>query len=154
MSGENNPNGLTEEKLERCLHQLHERAAGTIGEMLHFEIGECVSGSGDYTLYACTEPWMRNAFGTLHGGIISTGLDQGMGMVAACLVDGQAITPTIQMNVTFHHFLMAGEQMCLKIHVEALTRTMIHLRAEVFAQQNSGRLCASATGIFFIKGLQ
>lgn len=154
MNAENKESACEmERRLNQCLQQMHERAVDTIGEMLHFEIASCGPDAGEYTLYASTERWMGNAFGTLHGGMISTALDQGMGMLAACLAGGNAITPTIQLNVTFHHFLVAGEQILLKIQVEAVTRAMIHLRAEVFSRQEPERLCASSTGIFFIKAL-
>lgn len=150
MSGENKRLPM-EQRLGYWLKLLHEHAPDSIGEMLRFEIGTCDEAAGSYILYASTEKWMGNAFGTLHGGIISTALDQGMGMIASCMMDGTAITPTVEMNTTFHHALIPGKRMCLKIHVVARTRTMIHMRAEVVDAEEPEKLCASATGIFFIK---
>ena len=72
-------------------------------------------------------------------------------MIASCMMDGTAITPTVEMNTIFHHALLPGKRMCLKIHVVARTRTMIHMRAEVVDAEEPEKLCASATGIFFIK---
>ena len=143
-----------EQRLGYWLKLLHDRAPGSIGEMLQFEIGACDEAVGCYTLYASTEKWMANAFGSLHGGIISTALDQGMGMVASCMMEGKAITPTVEMNTTFHHFLVPGNRMLLKIYVVAHTRTMIHLRAEVMDESVPEKLCASATAIFFIKPIE
>lgn len=140
-----------EQSLHYWLAQLHENAPGTIGDMLHYTVASCDAENGDYVMYVDTEPWMRNAFGSLHGGIISTAMDQGMGMLATCLMDGKALTPTIQLNLTFHHPLLATNRMLLKIHVEAHTRTMLHLRAEARNEQEPDKLCASATGIFYIK---
>lgn len=150
MSGENKSLPM-EQRLNYWLKLLHEHAPGSIGEMLHFEIGPCDEAAQCYTLYATTEMWMKNAFGTLHGGIISTALDQGMGMVASCMMDGTAITPTVEMNTTFHHGLLPERRMCLKIYATARTRTMLHLRAEVTDAAEPEKLCASATGIFYIK---
>lgn len=152
MSGENKSLPM-EQRLHYWLKLLHEHAPDSIGEMLRFEIGTCDEAAGCYTLYASTEPWMKNAFGTLHGGIISTALDQGMGMVASCMMDGTAVTPTVEMNTTFHHALVPGRRMCLNIHVVARTRTMLHLRAEVMDAAEPEKLCASATAIFYIKPL-
>ena len=97
---------------------------------------------------------MKNAFGSLHGGIIGTILDQGMGMLATCLMDGKAITPTVQMNVTYHRPLMPGDEILLKIYVETLTRTLIYMRAEAMNAGSPERLCVSANGIFFVKLLE
>lgn len=140
-----------EQQLNHWLQQLHEYAPNSIGDMLHFEIGPCDVSGGSYTMRVGTEKWMCNAFGSLHGGMIATALDQSMGMLAMCLMEGKAITPTVQLNTTFHHFLVPGEKMLLHIYVEAHTKTMLHLRAEIMSEAAPERLCASATGIFYLK---
>lgn len=149
MSGENKP-GM-EQALASCIALLHDRAPGSIGDLLHLRVGNCNEASGEYTIYAETEPWMCNPYGTLHGGIISTMMDQAMGTLATCLTDGRAITPTVQLNVTFHHPLLPSQQTVLRLHVDAVTRTMLHLRVEASNGQEPQKRCASATGIFYIK---
>lgn len=150
VSGENKRLPM-EQRLGYWLKLLHDRAPDSIGEMLHFEIGGWDEASSCGTLYATTEKWMQNAFGSLHGGIISTAFDQGMGMVASCLMEGTAITPTVEMNTIFHHFLTPGCRMRMKVYVVAQTRTMLHLRAEIMDDAAPEKLCASATAIFFVK---
>ena len=140
-----------EQRLRTWVGLLHEHAPDSIGDLLRFEVGPCDPEAGDYCFYASTEPWMQNAFGSLHGGIITTVLDQGMGMLATCLMNGTAITPTVQMNVTYHRPLRAGDSLALNVHVEATTRTLIHMRAEARNRLQPDKLCVSATGMFFIK---
>ena len=68
-------------------------------------------------------------------------------------MEGKAITPTVQMNVTYHRPFAPGDEVLLKVHVEAMTRTMIHMRGEAMRASEPEKLCVSATGIFFIKPL-
>ena len=142
-----------EDRLSYWTQQLHARAPGSIGDLLHFRVGPCDPKAGDYSFLASTDEWMKNAFGSLHGGIIGTILDQGMGMLSTCLMEGKAITPTVQMNVTYHRPFAPGDEVLLKVHVESVTRTLIHMRGEAMRAMQPEKLCVSATGIFFIKPL-
>lgn len=143
-----------EQRLRYWIGQLHKKAPESIGDLLRFQVGPCSAEAGEYCFFASTEEWMKNAFGSLHGGIIGTILDQGMGMLATCLMEGKAITPTVQMNVTYHRPLMAGDRVLLKIYVESVTRTLIHMRAEAMNADHPEKRCVTATGIFFIKPLE
>ena len=143
-----------EQRLAYWIQQLHERAPESIGDLLRFRVGPCNPEAGEYSFLASTQGWMKNAFGSLHGGIITTILDQGMGMLATCLMEGTAITPTVQMNVIYHRPLIPGDNVLLKVHVETMTRTLIHIRAEAMKETQPDKLCVSATGIFFIKPLE
>lgn len=156
MSGGNkrqNPDGM-EQCLAGWIEALHQRAPESIGDLLRFRVGPCNEAAGEYCFYASTQEWMKNAFGSLHGGIITTILDQGMGMLATCLMDGTAITPTVQMNVTYHRPLMPGDEVLLKIYVQTVTRNLIHMRSEAVNAAQPNQLCVTATGIFFIKSLE
>ena len=143
-----------QQRLTYWIQELHKRAPDSIGDLLHFQVGPCNPEAGEYSFYASTEKWMQNAFGSLHGGIIGTVLDQGMGMLATCLMDGTAITPTVQMNVTYHRPLMPGDGIFLRIYVESVTRTLIYMRAEAMNEADPDKLCVTAMGIFFIKNLE
>ena len=143
-----------EQRLSGWIQRLHEYAPETIGDLLHFRVGPCNPAAGEYSFLVSTADWMRNAFGSLHGAVINTILDQGMGMLATCLMEGTAITPTVQMNVTYHRPFQPGDEVLLKIYVETITRTLIHMRAEAVKQAQPDRLCVSATGMFFIKPME
>ena len=142
-----------EQTLSYWIETLHKKAPESIGDLLRFRVGPCNPEAGEYSFYVSTEEWMKNAFGSLHGGIISTILDQGMGMLCHCLMNGSAITPTVQMNVTYHHPLMPGDGVLLRVYVESVTRTLIYTRAEAVNEIHPDKLCVTATGIFFIKPL-
>lgn len=156
MSGENKswselPAEEAEQRLSYWIAELHRRAPDSIGDLLHFRVASCKPETGEYCFHVSTEDWMKNAFGSLHGGIISTIVDQGMGMLATCMMEGKAITPTVQMNIAYHHPLMPGDRVLLNIHVESTTRTLLYLRAEVFNEDQTDKLCAGASGVFYVK---
>lgn len=156
MSGENKTAAQTDPEQMKALltgwiGELHRHAPDSIGDLLHFQVVECDPMQGSYCFSLDTEDWMQNAFGTLHGGIIATALDQGMGMLATCLMNGQGLTPSVQLNITYHRPLVPGERILLKIYVESVTRTLIHMRGEAFQEDAAEKLCATGTGIFFFK---
>ena len=156
MSAENKTTAQTDPEQMRLLltewiGELHRHAPDSIGDLLHFRVAECDPVHGMYSFSLDTAAWMQNALGTLHGGIIATALDQGMGMLATCLMNGQGLTPSVQLNITYHRPLVPGKKILLKVYVESVTRTLIHMRGEAFQEGISGKLCASATGIFYYK---
>ena len=158
MSGESKtgpgiPGEEMEQRLSFWIEELHRRAPESIGDLLRFRVVSCSPEAGMYCFHVSTEQWMQNAFGSLHGGIISTIMDQGMGMLATCLMEGKAITPTVQMNIVYHRPLMPGDGVLLKIYVESITRTLIYMRAEAMNEEQPDRLCATASGVFFVKML-
>ena len=149
MSGENKlPDSESMKKtLTHWIGELHRHAPDTIGDILRFQLAECNAEAGEYSFLVETEPWMRNAFGSLHGGIIATMLDQGMGMLSTCLTGGEKLTPSVQLNIAFQRPMVAGKQVLLKVYVESMTRMLIHMRGEAFQD----KLCATGAGIFFVK---
>ena len=104
MSVENKRNQVPsaremEDRLSCWITQLHERAPESIGDLLRFRVGPCDPKAGDYSFFASTEEWMRNAFGSLHGGIIGTILT---GVFASSSVNG--VSGLIEGDV--HQFLI------------------------------------------------
>lgn len=143
-----------QQALTQMIAQLHRHAPDSIGDLLQFRAEACDEQKGDYCFCAQTSEWMRNAFGSLHGGMLAMVMDQAMGFVAMYLLDGTAVTPSIQLNVTYHRPAMAGDNLPVKVHVDAVTKTMMYLRAQITQQEKPERLLASATGIYVIKTIQ
>ena len=95
-------------RLTERLATLHTRGAGTIGDMLDLRLVDCDLEKGEFTMQACTQEWMRNIAGTLHGGMCATLMDQSMGCVAYCAMPGEGIAPTIDLQVSYHRPLIPG----------------------------------------------
>lgn len=152
MSAANNTDAEEmKQLLEHWIAELHRHAPDSIGDLLHFSVKDCDPEAKNYEFLIGTEQWMQNAFGSLHGGIIATMLDQGMGMLATCLMHGQGITPSIQLNITYHRPLLPKKEILLKVHVDSVTKTLLHLRAEAMHSDAPEKLCVTGTGIFYYK---
>lgn len=126
-------------------------APGSIGDMMDFRLESCDAAKGEYVLLCKTFPWMRNAAGTLHGGMCATIVDQAMGFVAYCVKPGQGIAPTIQMHTTYHRPLIPGGDARTVVRVLSTTKSLMHLSAECFSTERPQKLCLSASGTYFFK---
>lgn len=132
-----------------CVAGLHLTAPGTIGDLLNFRVLEEDHAIGTCTLICSTAEWMRNSFGTLHGGMCATILDQAMGFLARSQIEGPGITPTLSMQVNYHKPLIPGEEVQVRMHVVSKTRHLITMNAEAFQQSNPERICLSASATSF-----
>lgn len=145
-----NPGELAQEIRLRIL-QLHDIAPGSIGDLMNYRLLDCQEKTGECVLECDTFPWMRNGPGTLHGGMCATIADQAMGFVAYCVKSGEGIAPTVQMQTVYHRPLIPGQSARIVVRIVSVTKTLMHLSAEVFQVSAPEKLCLSATGIYFYK---
>lgn len=131
--------------------QVGEVAPDSIGDLMDFQLVDCHAASGSYTLRCKTFPWMRNAAGTLHGGMCATIVDQAMGFIAYCVKPGDGIAPTIGMQTSYHRPLIPGEDACISVQVLSITRNLISLTAQVSSLDAPEKICLSASGTYFFK---
>jgi acyl-coenzyme A thioesterase PaaI-like protein len=71
-----------------------------INKLMDFSLEDCSYEDQSLTLSFPVEWWMLNSKDTMHGGLICTAFDIGMGMLSLSLVRS-GHTPTMQMDVTF-----------------------------------------------------
>ncbi len=140
-----------EQTLLQRLEELHTLAPGSIGDMMQLRLIGCDPDAGIYRMRCATGHWMRNIAGTLHGGMCATLADQAMGCVAFCAKPGEGIAPTVEMNVSYHRPLIPGEDVLIHVSLVSVTRSLMHLRAELFVASEPDKLCLSATGVYFYK---
>ena len=137
------------EKVRRRIADFNASVPGSIGEMMNFQV---VAYDHDDIVMTCqTMPWMRNYTGTLHGGLCATILDQAMGFLSYCLMDGEGTAPAVQLSVDYHRPLHPGEQVIVKVHVVSVTRSLAKLTAEAFQASCPEKICLSGSGIYFFK---
>lgn len=134
-----------------CIAGLHQTAPGTIGDLLQFQVLEENWERGICLLECRTEDWMRNSFGTLHGGMCATILDQAMGFLARSQADGEGITPTIQLQVNYHRPLIPGQKVLVKMWVVSKTHSLISMMSQASMADAPEKLCLTGTGTAFIK---
>ena len=140
-----------EEEIRYRIAQLSQAAPGTIGDILQFRFLHYDPAEDVYALTCQTEDWMRNAAGTLHGGMCATILDQAMGFVSFCRKPGDGTAPTIQLAVDYHRPLIPGETVLIKVRVISITHTLMHLSAEAMRCDHPEKVCLSGSGIYFYK---
>lgn len=137
------------EQVKQRLAQLHEAAPDSAGDMLRLEPLE---GDGQSVLFrGRTAAWMRNAHGTLHGGMCATLADQAMGTAAFCVLPGEGIAPAIDLHLTYHRPLIPGENVLIRVRVVSQTKSLIHMSAELCRETAPEKLCVSASAAYFYK---
>lgn len=145
MSGAND----SRERIISCIRQEQESGPDSIGALLDARL---LRMEGESYVFQCrTFPWMRNGFGTLHGGLSSTILDQTMGYVAVSRMPGPGIAPAIDLHVDFHRPLKPGENVIVKVTVVSATRTLIRVRSEAYQEGTPEKLCLSGSATYFYK---
>ena len=139
------------EELMKWLTRLHEVAPGSAGDRLGLEALEYDDVKKEFVLRCPTEAWMRNAHGTLHGGLCATIADQAMGSVACCYKRGEGIIPAIELSMNYHRPLIPGENLIIRVRTVAATRTLIHVTAQLYRESQPEKLCTSARATYFYK---
>lgn len=130
---------------------LHRKAPGSIGDLMEFRVLEENREEGLYTLRCKTEPWMRNALGTLHGGMCATVVDQAMGFVAYSYMSGNGTAPTIQMQLNYHRPMVPGEDVIVRVRVVSVSKSLIAMTCEAYMAANPGKICLTGSATSFLK---
>lgn len=138
-------------KMQGNIDLLHQLLTDSIADQFAFRIVSCDASRGEYRFTCRTAEWMQNAAGTLHGGISSAILDQAMGYVVYCLLPGDGIAPSIQLQTSFHRPLIPGKDVAVSVRVISATRTLFTLYAEAGQEGCPERVCVSGTGTYFYK---
>ena len=142
------------EELMKWLRRLHEVAPDSVGDRLGLEALEYDDKKKEYLVRCSTEGWMCNAHKTLHGGVCATIADQAMGSVACCYKRGEGILPAIELSLNYHRPLMPGENVLVRVRPMSVTRTLIHVCAELYRESQPEKLCISARATYFYKEME
>ena len=137
--------------LRKYTEVLRSNYSGTIADMLKFDVVSCDEENDHYVLSCKTEPWMCNHYGTLHGGLCATILDQAMGMVCSCIKKGYGTCTTVQLETDYHRPLPAGDDILVHVHVMSITRVLMNLTAEIVHPDKPNKFAVTGSGIFFFR---
>lgn len=133
--------------LQTCTEAIHKVAPDSVGAMLNFSLVSAEEQQDIYRFQCETAMWMRNVNGTLHGGICATAVDQAMGFVVHCIQPGKGISPTVEMQLSYHRPIIPGQKLDILVQVMSRGKHLMHLRAEA-RMAGSDKLCVSATGVY------
>lgn len=137
--------------LRKYVEIMHQNYAGTIAQMLKFDVVSCDEVNDHYTLKCTTEPWMCNHYGTLHGGVCATIMDQAMGMVCSCLKKGYGTCTTVQLESDYHRPIPAGDEILVQVHVMSVTRSLINMTCELIHPSKPDKFSVTGSAIFFFR---
>lgn len=137
--------------LKKYVEILGSNYTGTIADMLKFEVVSCDEEHDNYTLKCRTEPWMCNHYGTLHGGICATIMDQAMGMVCSCLKKGYGTCTTVQLESDYHRPMPAGDDILIQVHVMSVTRSLVNMTCELVHPSKPDKFSVTGSAIFFFR---
>ena len=137
--------------LKKYVEIMRTNYSGTIAEMLHFEVVSCDDEAETYVLRCKTAPWMCNHYGTLHGGICATIMDQAMGMVCSCLKKGYGSCTTVQLETDYHRPIPTGDDILVQVHVMCVTRLLVNMTAEIIHPSKPNKFCVTGSAIFFYR---
>lgn len=140
-----------ESGLKEYIRKIHTDFHGSIGDMLDFQVVSCDEEKDDYVLKCRTESWMCNHYGTLHGGLCATILDQAMGMICVCLKREVGSCTTVQLEADYHRPVMCGDDILVKVHVVSVTKSLINMNAELVQMSKPDKISVSGSAIFFYK---
>lgn len=133
------------------IRELHAVAPDSIGDRMDFSLIDCSEDGTEYLFRCRTEEWMRNAAGTLHGGIYTAVADQAMGFVVYCIKPGEGIAPTVQMQMAYHRPLLPQKPLLVRVRIVSPGRTLMHLSAQIYHEDQPEKLCITASGIYCYK---
>ena len=137
--------------LRKYVEVMHEKFSGTIAEMLKFDVVSCDDVHETYVLKCQTAPWMCNHYGTLHGGICATIMDQAMGMVCSCLKKGFGTCTTVQLESDYHRPMPAGDDILVQVHVMSVTKSLINMTCELIHPSKPDKFSVTGSAIFFYR---
>ena len=141
-------------RVEQWLQRLHEVAPGSVGDRLCLKVLGYDAEKNEVALRSVTEEWMCNAHGTLHGGMCATIADQAMGSVACCFKQGEGNLPAIELHLNYHRPLIPGEGVVIRVRPVSVTKSLIHMTAQLYRESCPEKVCISANATYFFKSAQ
>ena len=96
-----------------------------------------------------TDEGVANPVGWVHGGMVATMFDNGLGVLAGCFAEG-AFTPTVTLNVEYLHPVPLGERLYLRGRIMKKGRSLIHMRGELANNLEFEKPYSLASAVFAI----
>lgn len=107
---------------------------------------ECDAEKMSLTVCFPSQGWELNAAGNIHGGITAAMIDSAMGSLTHILTG--ALTPTIQMSISFLRGGPASGDITVRVWVTKLGRSVIYLSGEAWPDDRQDDLIAVSDGTY------
>lgn len=123
---------------------LDSKGFNPFGELIGLEFTACADGKSECALAAAGE--LLNPHGVLHGGVLYSMADTGMGGALYAMLADDELCSTVEIKITYFRPVTAGLLTC-GTSVINRSRSLASLESSIL---NDGNLVAKATGTFFI----
>jgi len=140
---------LTAEEKLRLINRVMETAAedGCFEKALNLKAVSISDGASPKMCFAFEADQIKmNRYGALHGGLISSILDEAMGMAATIFSEHQVATTSFSLN---YHKGGLGRTYMIEVEMEHLGRKLIHACAKLYDTEND-KLCATGLGSYSV----
>ena len=94
-------------------------------------------------------PWMSNAAGVVHGGVLATIMDNAMGLTCHSLAGVNA--PTISMTLNYARPVPPSATVHVRARIAVFGRTSAQVSAELFLPEEPDRVLVFGTGVYYTK---
>jgi len=138
------------ERMSEVAGRLMETCQGSMYGMMKVRIEACSVESLECVSSYLTEEWMKNPFGAVHGGMVTTMMDSAMGCFASCVAG--VGTPTISIDTNYLRPVPLDQRLCIRAKVTGLGRTVAYLSGEAWMEGCPEKLVATACGTYFTGG--
>lgn len=137
--------------MEQTVRENHVDQAGRINAMIRPEYVSCSFDEKKAVLRYPAQDWQANRMSVVHGGIITTCMDNAMAILNMFLA-GEYFTPTLTMEMKFLRPMPLGADMLITVEAIAAGKNIAHMRSEVI-NEATGKPVAVGTATFMTTGL-
>ena len=114
------------------------------GDLIGLQFVKCEGGQSRCTLEV--EQRLLNPHGAVHGGVLYSMADTGMGGAVYTVIDKDELCATIELKITYFKAARSGTLVC-DTRIISRGRRVAALESEI---TNDGRLVAKASGTFSV----
>ncbi len=141
----------TRPELERGFAQrqkrMRESFPDSINELLLSELVDCDPERGVYTIAFQTTPWMRNPNGVVHGGMLSSMLDNAMGVFIHVLLPDRLLS-TVSLEVSYIRPVAVGRTLHVEVSLDRIGGTLAHATSRLYEAGRPDEVLVTAAGVY------
>ena len=138
------------EGLRELIEKRRLQQPGSVNDRMAPEFVSCSEDARECTVRFLLTPEMRNPVGWLHGGVTSTMLDMGMGLLA--FYHKGEMCPTTSMTINYLRPNRIGGYLMVKSRIAHLGKKIVHLTATAWMEDEKKHLTAAATASYAVIG--
>ena len=141
---------IHEEGLRELIEKRRLQQPGSVNDRMAPEFVSCSEDARECTVRFHLKPEMRNPIGWLHGGVTSTMMDMGMGLLA--FYHKQEMCPTTSMTINYLRPNRIGGYLVVNSRIAHLDKKIVHLTATAWMEDEKKHLTATATASYAVIG--